>query len=187
MAYLKCMGEWGKKTVFAVSLTCFLANTIHAEDNKPTLKEICVKAVKTCDGYSEKIDYYSKLSPFQKCLANTVEEAQKTGWDTAGEVATEVAKGVGTLVLGAFKVTGYLLKGAANMLFSKEREFCMNVSDKKSGKICWTEPTTEDDSVYSNEMEMDMWKKQREEAEEVHKKIARDKAILASCWRVLKG
>ncbi|MGN8526619.1 hypothetical protein ACR9NB_03900 [Helicobacter pylori] len=54
MAYLKCMGEWCKKAVFAVSLTCFLANTIHTEDNKPTLKEICVKAVKTCDRYSEK-------------------------------------------------------------------------------------------------------------------------------------
>ncbi len=71
------------------------------------------------------------------------------------------------------------------MLFAKE--YCMNVSDKKSGKICWTEPTIEDDSVYSNEMEMDMWKKQREEAEEEkHKKIARDKAVLTSCWRVLK-
>lgn len=71
------------------------------------------------------------------------------------------------------------------MLFAKE--YCMNVSDKKSGKICWTEPTIEDDSVYSNEIEMDMWKKQREEAEEEeHKKIARDKAVLTSCWRVLK-
>ncbi|MGT0095907.1 hypothetical protein [Helicobacter pylori] len=186
MAYLKCMGEWGKKAVFAVSLTCFLANTIHTEDNKPTLKEICVKAVKTCDGYSEKNDCYSELSPFQKCLANTVAEAQRTGWDTAGEVATKVAEGAGTLALGAFKVARYLLKGAANMLFSKE--YCMNVSDKKSGKICWTEPVIEDDSVYSNEMEMDMWKKQREETEEEeHKKIARDKAILASCRRVLKG
>ncbi|MGH1613499.1 hypothetical protein [Helicobacter pylori] len=96
-----------------------------------------------------------------------------------------MAEGAGTLVLGAFKVTGCLLKGATNMLFAKE--YCMNVSDKKSGKICWTEPTIEDDSVYSNEMEMDMWKKQREEAEEEeHKKIARDKAVLTSCWRVLK-
>ncbi len=156
MAYLKCMGEWDKKAVFAVSLTCFLANTIHTENNKPTLKEICVKAVKTCDGYSEKIDCYSELSPFQKCLANTVAKAQRTGWDTAGEVATKVAEGAGTLALGTFKVARYLLKGAANMLFSKE--YCMNVSDKKSGKICWTEPVIEDDSVYSNEMEMDMWK-----------------------------
>ncbi|MFB1288717.1 hypothetical protein [Helicobacter pylori] len=96
-----------------------------------------------------------------------------------------MAEGAGTLVLGAFKVTGCLLKGATNMLFAKE--YCMNVSDKKSGKICWTEPTIEDDSVYSNEIEMDMWKKQREEAEEEeHKKIARDKAVLTSCWRVLK-
>ncbi|MGL2832999.1 hypothetical protein ACQJ9N_02450 [Helicobacter pylori] len=96
-----------------------------------------------------------------------------------------MAEGAGTLVLGAFKVTGYLLKGAANMLFSKE--YCMNVSDKKSGKICWTEPAIEDNSVYSNEMEMDMWKKQREETEEEeHKKIARDKAVLTSCWRALK-
>lgn len=115
-------------------------------------------------GIQKKIDCYSELSPFQKCLANTVAEAQRTGWDTAGEVATKVAEGAGTLALGAFKVAGYLLKGVANMLFSKE--YCMNVSDKKSGKICWTEPSIEDDSVYSNEMEMDMWKKQREETEE---------------------
>ncbi len=36
MAYLKCMGEWCKKAVFAVSLTCFLANTIqqaHSQGN----------------------------------------------------------------------------------------------------------------------------------------------------------
>ncbi|EKE86496.1 hypothetical protein [Helicobacter pylori] len=92
MAYLKCMVEWGKKAVFVVSLTYFLANTIHTEDNKPTLKEICVKAIKACDGYSEKIDCYSELSPFQKYLANTVAEAQRTGWDTAGEVATKWLK-----------------------------------------------------------------------------------------------
>lgn len=55
----------------------------------------------------------------------------------------------------------------------------MNVSDKKSGKICWTEPVIEDGSVYSNEMEMDMWKKQREKAEEEeHKKSLEIKPFL---------
>ncbi|GAA7634561.1 hypothetical protein JP0136_04440 [Helicobacter pylori] len=121
MAYLKYMGEWGKKAVFAVSLTCFLANTIHAENNKPTLKEICVKAIKTCDGRSEKIGYYSDFSPFQECVANMVAKAQRTGWDTAGEVATGVAKGAGTLVLGVLKVTGYLLKGGSQYAFFKRK------------------------------------------------------------------
>ncbi|WP_237013343.1 hypothetical protein [Helicobacter pylori] len=182
MAYLKCMGEWGKKAVFAVSLTCFLANTIHAENNKPTLKEICIKAIKTCDGRSEKIDYYREFSPFQECVANTVAEAQRTGWDTAGEVATGVGKVAGILVLGALKVTGDLLKGAANMLFS--REDCM--SDKKAGKICRTVPAIEDD--YETETDMDRWERERKETEEKeHKKIARDKAILVSCSRALKG
>ncbi len=171
MAYLKCMGEWGKKAVFAVSLTCFLANTIHAENNKPTLKEICIKAVKTCDGHSEKIDYYRELSPFQECVANTVAEAQRTGWDAAGEVATE-------LVLGTLKATGYLLKGAANMLFSRKE--CL--SNKAGNKVCWTEPAIQGE----NETEMDRWERERKEAEEKrHKKIARDKAVLASCSRAI--
>ncbi len=145
MAYLKCMEKWGKKALLAISLACCLTNTINAEDNKHTLKDICIKAVRSCSGHSNKIDYgFFDFSPFQRCVANTVVEAQKTGWDTAGEVAVGVAKGVGMLAVGALKVTGALLIDAANMLFSKER--CWN--DKRRDKICRNEPFIETEEVY---------------------------------------
>ncbi|GAA7634558.1 hypothetical protein JP0136_04430 [Helicobacter pylori] len=70
------------------------------------------------------------------------------------------------------------------MLFSKEN--CWK--DKRRGEICSTQPFIENYPPFLNGTEMDRWEKQRKETEEKeHKKIARDKAILVSCLRVLKG
>lgn len=76
---MKSMEKWGKKALLAISLACFLANTINAEDNKPTLKDICIKAVGSCSEYSNEIYRFSAFSPFQQCVANTVAEVQKNG------------------------------------------------------------------------------------------------------------
>ncbi|WP_104712746.1 hypothetical protein [Helicobacter cetorum] len=224
---MKSVKNYARKIAFAVSLTCLLTNTINADDRKPTLREICVKAIKSCDGYSQKkFDYFENLpehidrsinfqetlkdyineissedvekyykdrhknsdfeiSHFQKCVANRVAEAQRTGWDTAGDIALGTAGLVGDVALGALELAGSILGGVAKMLPSSKT--CFKADGKK---YCVDENYEEDDREDFFKEEKRKIAEQDKDyikaVEQKNKEIARDKTILANCNQAIK-
>ncbi len=168
--------------VFAVSLTCFLANTINADDKKPTLREICVKAIKSCDGYSQEPYYYDKyytfsIPKFQKCVANKVAETQqRTGWDIAGDIALGTAKVAGHVVIGALKLAGGLLESAVNM-FSKDEAISESVGQRITREL---------DETFTQTKNVMVEQKEQIVRDKIEKEIARDKTILAKCSQAIK-